>query len=287
MSAFPPPDDPAAPPPIPAAAYVLLPPAAPAPTLLGQAPRAWLVIGPIIVQSSATLLIGLGMLVIGLAAGFLVRPLVRLPGAATPSADAASSDVTSPAEQTQVAADSAALMEALIQSTRHFKGAADAPVTIIEFADYQCPYCGRFAEDTYPKINEAYIASGQVRIGYQHFAFLGDESLWAAEASECAADQDAFWEYHDYLFRHQSGENQGAFTKDHLKAFAADLGLDTAAFNGCLDSGTHSALVAGQTQAAQQVGVRSTPTFVLNGRPVIGAQPFEVFQQYIQQALGD
>jgi len=120
-----------------------------------------------------------------------------------------------------------------------------------------------------------------------HFAFLGDESRWAAEAAECAGDQNAFWEYHDYLFAHQSGENQGAFTKQNLKAFAADLTLDTAAFNTCLENGTHSALVAGETESARQLGVRSTPTFVLNGRPVIGAQPFEIFDQYIQQALGN
>ncbi len=280
MSAFPPPDDPSVPSSTPAAANTFLPPAAPAP-----APRAWLVIGPIIVQSSATLLVGLGMLVIGLAAGFLLRPLMPLPGAAPTTA--ASSGPTSPAEQTQEAVDGAALMAALIQQTRHFKGDANAPVTIIEFADFQCPYCGRFVHDTYTQIDAAYIAGGQVRLGYQHFAFLGDESFWAAEASECAADQEAFWEYHDYLFDRQAGENQGAFSKDHLKTFAADLGLDTAAFNACLENGTHTALVAGQTQAAQQLGVRSTPTFVLNGQPILGAQPYEIFQQYIQRALGD
>ena len=265
-------------------------PDAPDTPLTPAAPRAWLVIGPIIVQSSATLFVGLGMLVLGLAAGFLLRPLVPLggqPAAATTAPDAASSGQTTPAEQTQEAADAAALMTALVQGTRHFIGSADAPVTIIEFADFQCPYCGRWAADTYPQIDQAYIASGQVRVGYQHFAFLGDESFWAAEASECAADQDAFWAYHDYLFAHQSGENQGAFTKDNLKTFAANLGLDSAAFNSCLENGTYRALVSGQTQAAQQLGVRSTPTFVVNGRPVLGAQPFDVFDQYISEALGN
>jgi protein-disulfide isomerase len=124
-----------------------------------------------------------------------------------------------------------------------------------------------------------------VRIGYQHFAFLGDESFWAAEASECAADQDKFWEYHDYLFINQNGENQGAFVKDNLKRFAADLGLDTALFNTCLDSGKYAEAIQTQTAASQSLGVRSTPAFVINGQPLVGAQPFDVFQQYIEAQL--
>lgn len=125
-----------------------------------------------------------------------------------------------------------------------------------------------------------------VRFGYQHFAFLGSESQWAGEASECAADQDAFWEYHDKLFDSQSGENQGAFNKDNLKRFAVELGLDTQAFDECLDSGKYASIVQNETQAAQSLGVRSTPTFLLNGKPIVGAQPFEVFQQSIEEARG-
>jgi protein-disulfide isomerase len=128
------------------------------------------------------------------------------------------------------------------------------------------------------------VQTGIVRFGYIHFAFLGSESQWAAEASECAAEQNAFWEYQDRLFDSQAGENQGAFSKDNLKQFAAGLGLDTRAFNACLDSGKYASIVEGETQTAQFLGVRSTPTFLINGRPVIGAQPFEVFQQYIEEA---
>ncbi len=125
-----------------------------------------------------------------------------------------------------------------------------------------------------------------VRFGYLHFAFLGPESQWAGEASECAADQDAFWEYHDKLFDSQSGENQSAFNKDNLKRFATELGLDTRAFGECLDSGKYTSLVQNETRAAQSLGVRSTPTFLLNGKPIVGAQPFEVFQQPIEEARG-
>lgn len=118
-----------------------------------------------------------------------------------------------------------------------------------------------------------------------HFAFLGQESTWAAEASECAGDQDAFWEYHDLLFERQAGENQGAFNKDKLKEFAAELELDTDAFNECLDTGKYTELVNNQKATAQQLGVRSTPTFAVNGQAVVGAQPYENFQQIIEEIL--
>ena len=88
-----------------------------------------------------------------------------------------------------------------------------------------------------------------------HMAFLGQESQWAAEASECAADQNAFWPYHDKLFASQAGENQGAFNKDKLKAFAVELGLEPKAFNDCLDSGKYTQLVQSQTAAAGSFGV--------------------------------
>jgi protein-disulfide isomerase len=124
-----------------------------------------------------------------------------------------------------------------------------------------------------------------VRFGYVHFAFLGPESQWAGEASECAADQNAFWEYHDFLFDSQNGENQGAFNKDNLKAFAVQLGLDAETFNECLDSGKYTEIVQQESAWARSLGVQSTPTFILNGQGLVGAQPFEVFQQAIDALL--
>ena len=123
-------------------------------------------------------------------------------------------------------------------------------------------------------------------MGYQHFAFLGQESQWSAEASECASEQDAFWDYHDLLFSRQAGENRGAFNQDNLKQFAADLGLNTQAFNACLDSGKYASLVRSETLGAQSIGVTGTPAFMINGRPLVGAQPFEAFQQVIEAELG-
>jgi protein-disulfide isomerase len=124
-----------------------------------------------------------------------------------------------------------------------------------------------------------------VRIGFVHFAFLGEESFWAAEASECAADQDKFWEYHDLLFEKQAGENGGAFNKENLVGFAGELGLNQKQFAECLDSGKYTDWVSGQTNFARQLGVQSTPSFIINDQPLVGAQPFEAFQKLIDQNL--
>lgn len=102
----------------------------------------------------------------------------------------------------------------------------------------------------------------------------------AAEASECAADQDKFWEYHDAVFA-----NQGDLSAEKLKGLASELGLDSNSFDDCLDSGKTKSIVEEQRLFAQQIGVQSTPSFMLNGIPMLGAQPFEVFQRYIEQLL--
>ena len=126
------------------------------------------------------------------------------------------------------------------------------------------------------------MEAGEVRFGYVHFAFLGEESTTSAAATECAAEQDMFWEYHDALFEE---ENWGQFDPDSLKRVAGNLGLDTEQFNECIDSGRTVALVEQDTQFARQLGVSSTPTFALNGRAIQGALPFEQFQSAIEQVL--
>jgi protein-disulfide isomerase len=122
-------------------------------------------------------------------------------------------------------------------------------------------------------------------LGYWPVAFLGDESQWAAEAAECAGDQNKYWEFHDLLFNSQNGENQGAFSKDNLKKFAATLGLDTGTFNQCLDSGKYTSLIQQMTSASSSIGVRSTPFFAINGSPMVGAQSFDSFKKAIDTQL--
>ena len=234
------------------------------------------------IQSWTTPIVGVVMLVLGLLVGYYGRPFML--NQAQPEASVNSSPpVVIPTADNSAAQQK--LMETVLAKTRHFKGDPNAPVTIIEFADFQCPYCGRFFAETKPQIDEQYMQSGKVRFAYFNFAFLGPESNWAAEAAECAADQDKFWEYHDKLYDSQSGENQGAFNKANLKKFAEELGLDTSAFNECLDSGKYTQLIQDESSMASSIGVRSTPTFLINGQAVVGAQPFEIFQQTIDSLL--
>jgi len=164
-------------------------------------------------------------------------------------------------------------------------GAADAPIVVAEYADFQCPYCKDFADGPGRLLKEEYVDTGRVRFVYRHFAFLGDESTWAAEAAECADEQGRFWEYHDRLFVAQGAENSGAFSRDNLKAFAAELGLDTQRFNQCLDSGDYRSDVRQEYAEGQRLGVQGTPTLFVDGRLVRSGGNYEVLRAAIEAAL--
>ncbi len=164
-------------------------------------------------------------------------------------------------------------------------GNAKAPVKIDVYTDFQCPYCGRFERDTLPKIIENYVKPGKARLTVHVFAFLGQESAWAAEAAYCANDQGKFWPYHDKLFNSQAGENQGAFNIEHLKAFAKALGLNTKQFDACLDSQKYQAAIQQAQDAAKQRGVHSTPTIFIDQKLILGAQPYKTFADAIDAAL--
>jgi protein-disulfide isomerase len=161
-----------------------------------------------------------------------------------------------------------------------FWGPEDAAVIIEEFADFECPFCGRHAAETLPQIKEAY--GDRVRYIYRDFPLTNMHQFAqkAAEASQCAHEQGQFWEYHDLLF-----ENQGALAVPNLKAYAEQVGADTEEFNDCLDSGKNAPEVLLDLQDGQQAGVSGTPAFLINDLLLSGAQPFEQFQVVIDQAL--
>ncbi len=136
-----------------------------------------------------------------------------------------------------------------------------------------------------PEIIKQYVETGQANIVYKHSAFLGQESVWAAQAAECAADQGRFWDFHDILFERQDGENQGAFNQDKLITMASELKFDMTKFEQCMNNNETLARVQADTQEGSAAGVTGTPTFFINGRVLVGAQPLEAFQQTIEQAL--
>ncbi len=164
-------------------------------------------------------------------------------------------------------------------------GPVDAPVTIVEYSDYQCPHCKNFNANVLPDIIENYVASGQVRHVHKNAAILGEESQWAGMASLCAADQGSFWEYSELMFERQSGRNQGAFSRDNLKSFAADLGLDTETFNQCMDSNKYAKKVVAETEEAKSRGLKGTPSFFVNDEFVGGSLPFEEMKKIIDKEL--
>jgi len=158
-------------------------------------------------------------------------------------------------------------------------GPANAPVTIIEFGDYQCPYCKLWHEQVYDRLMANY--PGQVRFVYRDFPLpMHPEALPAAEAADCALQQNAFWKFHDALFGQQDGLGRQAYDE-----YARDLGLDMGAFDRCLDSQQNQSSINASAQYGAGLGIDSTPTFFINGIPVIGAQPYEVFQQIVDQEL--
>ena len=171
-------------------------------------------------------------------------------------------------------------MEALVDDDPSW-GPQDAPVIIVEFSDYQCPYCQVWHQQVFPEILAAY--GDQVRFVYRDLPIPGHpQALPAALAANCAGEQDAYWQFHDRLFSGVYDLGRSAY-----ETYAQELGLDVEAFTSCLDSGRNQDEPQLDYQDAQSIGVNSTPTFVINGRVVVGAQPFSAFKAVIDQALAD
>jgi protein-disulfide isomerase len=161
-------------------------------------------------------------------------------------------------------------------------GQASAPVTITEWGDYNCPHCQEFAHSVEPSLVSQYVEPGKVKFEFRDYPFLGDSATRAAEAASCAANQNAFWQYHDTLYLNQSSAN--AFSDTRLKQIAAALGLSTEQFDKCLDSGSAAQTVAQSKQDAEKLGVNSTPSIFINGAAVPW-QGWDSLQQSIDAAL--
>ncbi len=163
------------------------------------------------------------------------------------------------------------------------QGDADAPVVMIEYGDFRCTFCGKFAREVEPQLEKKYVESGTLRMEWRDFPYLGRESVDAALAARAAQEQGRFWEYHDLLYENQSG----GFSEERLVELAREAGLDVERFEEDLASGRFERAVAEDFQEGQEMGVTGTPTFVINGRVVAGLQPVEVYEEAIERAKAE
>ena len=159
-------------------------------------------------------------------------------------------------------------------------GPADAPIVIVEFSDFQCPFCQRFYDQTYKQLMAAY--PGKIRFVYRHLPLtsIHPEAFPAAEASMCANEQNAFWPFHDKIFENQEKLGSGLYLQ-----IANDLNLNTSAFEDCVNTNKYKDQVQADSDFALGLGVQSTPTFFINGLALVGAQPLTAFTQIIDKEL--
>lgn len=172
-------------------------------------------------------------------------------------------------------------------------GKADAPVTLDVWSDYQCPVCGQFAELVEPTLIRTYVTNGTLKIVDHDAAFQGqkssssyDESVEAAAGARCAADQGLYWQFHNWLFANQVGENEGAFRDERLRAIATATGVDVVAWDACRTTGQQQAAARAETADAVKLGVNATPTMHLNGQVIVGLHSAADLGALIEAAAG-
>ena len=169
----------------------------------------------------------------------------------------------------------------LIENGSPIMGDPNAPITIIEWGDYQCTYCYKFHQSTLIVINEEFIKTGKVKVVFKDYPLNGADSKLAAEASYCAHDQDKYWKYHDQLYENWAGERTGWITREALTKFAESINLNTVEFNKCLDENKYKNKINSIYEFGNEIGIDATPSFlVFNDEKIIkirGNQPLEVF----------
>ncbi len=164
-------------------------------------------------------------------------------------------------------------------------GDASAPVEVVMWGDFQCPFCRRFDLTTLPELKQEYFDTGKARFVWRNFVNYGVESEDAANAAYCAGEQGKFWEYHAHLYDNQQGINHGSFSRANLERFAGEVGLDVGAFNVCTRTPKYNPVLAADKEMGRGQNVTATPSFFINGQMVVGAQPAETFKAMIENAL--
>jgi len=169
-------------------------------------------------------------------------------------------------------------------------GSASAPITIVEFGDYQCEACYHWYHNTRADIIDNYIETGKVNLVFIDLPFLGRDSITAAQATYCADDQGKYWEYHETLYNFQEAIDNGWASKDRLVSFAFNLDMNMDEFNDCMDSSKYAKRVKANYDESQRFGAEATPTFLIISpdgavKKITSAQPYSVFSQVIEPML--
>lgn len=199
------------------------------------------------------------------------------------SGDAPPKDAPEAALQDATPASGAALVPAhgSVEALGYTQGSTTAPVTVVEFSDFGCPYCAQFAMEVHPELHREFVETGQVRWRFVPFVLgIFPNGDAAARAAECAGEQDRFWPMHDLLYQRQR-EWKGDASAELFVEYARTVGLDTERFRACVTSEQTAERIERNNQAAERAGVRATPSFLVNGRPVEGALPLEHFRMLL------
>lgn len=162
-------------------------------------------------------------------------------------------------------------------------GNPTAPLTMLIFSDFQCHFCKLFAQTIKPTLVEKYVKTSQLKIIHLDFPFLSQESGWAAQAAQCANDQNKYWNYTDELHKIQAGHDPTVFSRKNLVDIARELSMDIGQFNQCLDSEKYMQKIQNSFELGKKMGVDGTPTVFINKQKIDGAQPLEVFEKAIEE----
>lgn len=241
-------------------------------------------------QSIGSKLIYIVLLIAFLVIGYLIGKVEALQGgslfAQNANPPAAVADPNAQAPQAPNAPDPEQVKKDLKIGHFPVKGQENAPVTIVEFSDFECPFCGRFYSETLSQIEEEYINTGKVKLYYRHYPLsFHPKATPLALASECAHEQGKFWEMHDKIFEATAAGTSSTATDADYTTWAGELGLNTANFESCYTSKKYQENVDEDFAAGGQVGVSGTPTFYINGKQLVGAQPFASFKAIIDEEL--
>ena len=169
-------------------------------------------------------------------------------------------------------------------------GKSDAPITLVEFGDYQCHFCNVFFHSTEHEILKNYVETGKVRMIFKDYNIIGPDSISASHGAHCAKDQNLFWEYHDILYSNWTGENNGWASSENLIRFAQEIKLDMNKWSECMQNADHSKTILASNNDARALGLSGTPAFFIIGPDekvtrVFGAQPYETFEKIFETEL--